>query len=162
MISNWKRTAVMGAIGGAIATATVLATPSSGVTGIVLVRAAFAAMDAKAETDALEIELRTNGPAEVVVNHNKMTVGGTSGWHTHPGPTLVSVKTGALTLYNADDPSCTPTVYPAGTGFVDPGGGHIHIARNEGAVDAEWYTTYILAPGQGTRLDAPNPGNCAF
>src|SRR5687768_12573318 len=85
MISNWKRSAVMGAIGGAIATATVLATPSSGVTGIVLVRAAFAAIDAKAETDALEIELRTNGPAEVVVNHNKMTAGGSSGWHTHPG-----------------------------------------------------------------------------
>lgn len=162
MISNWKRIAVLGGVGGVIAAAGVLATPASGVSGIVLVRAAFAEMDAKTQTEALDVKLKSTGVLDVVVNQNSMTVGGSSGWHTHPGPTFVSVKTGALTLYDGDDPNCTATVYPAGTGFVDPGGGHVHLARNEGAVAAEWFTTYIVPRGEGTRLDAPRPGNCAF
>lgn len=162
MTSRWKRLAAIGGLTTAAAAGTVLATPAVGTSGIVLVRAAFDEIAAKAETDTYEAELRTKGFVDVVVNHNKMAAGGTSGWHTHPGTTIVSIKSGSLTLYDADDPTCTARVYGAGTGFVDPGGGHVHIARNEGQAEAEWYSTYIIPRGGATRIDASNPGICAF
>lgn len=162
MSYTWHRPVVVGGLCALAAVGTVLATPAIGVSGIVLVRAAFGEIDVKAETDTHEVELKTKGQSDVIVNHNKMAAGGTSGWHSHPGPTFVSIKSGSLTLYDADDPTCKGTRYPAGTGFVDQGGGHVHIARNEGAVEAEWYSTYIVPRGAGTRTDAPNPGVCAF
>jgi len=86
-----------------------------------------------------------------------------TGWHTHPGPTLVVVKSGTVTYYDGDDPSCTPHVVPAGEGFVDPGGGHVHIVRNEGTIPAQVFATRIVPAGEtGTRKDVPAPGNCPF
>src|SRR5262249_10295837 len=37
-----------------------------------------------------------------------------------PGPVFFTVKTGTLTVYEGEDPSCTPLVFPAGTGAVGP------------------------------------------
>jgi hypothetical protein len=82
----------------------------------------------------------------------------------NPGPLFVTVVSGALTLYDGDDEECTPHTFTAGQGFVDPGFGHVHIARNESTtVSAELYASYLNVPPGGLfRLDAPNPGNCAF
>jgi len=74
---------------------------------------------------------------------------------------LVVVKTGALTFYHGNDPTCTGTVRPAGTAFVEADG-DVHIARNEGAVEATLVATFFVPAGSPTRLDAPAPGNCAF
>jgi quercetin dioxygenase-like cupin family protein len=93
---------------------------------------------------------------------NKFAPGGQSGWHTHPGPSLITVKAGTVTAYSGDDPSCTPHVYAAGTGFIDPGGGHVHLLRNEGSVEAETVAVQILPAGAERRIDAPIPGNCPF
>ncbi len=87
--------------------------------------------------------------------------GRTFGWHSHPGPSIVVVKSGTLTLYHGDDPSCTPQPVPAGTGFVDDGG-DVHVVRNEGAVDAVVYVTSLVPKGAGRRIDEPSPGNCPF
>jgi hypothetical protein len=53
------------------------------------------------------------------VLQNTIVPGGTFGWHSHPGPSLVIVKSGTATFYHADDPTCTPHVVPTGSGFVD-------------------------------------------
>jgi hypothetical protein len=37
------------------------------------------------------------------------------------GPVFVQVVSGTLTLYQGDDPTCSPTVIAAGNGFVEPG-----------------------------------------
>ena len=65
---------------------------------------------------------------------NTIAPGGTFGWHSHPGPSLVIVKSGTATFYMADDPACAPHVVPAGSGFVD-NGQDTHVVRNEGTVD---------------------------
>ena len=75
---------------------------------------------------------------------------------------MVVVKSGTLTLYSGDDPSCHGTAYTAGKAFVDPGDGHVHIARNEGADPAEVWVTYLLPADALPRLDAADPGNCSF
>src|SRR5262252_9879728 len=67
---------------------------------------------------------RTKGLSDGAVFSNVWQPGGTTGWHTHPGHTLIFVTAGAVTQYQADDPSCTPHVYSAGMSFVAHGGQH--------------------------------------
>lgn len=102
--------------------------------------------------------------AEFAVQQVTIAPGGTTGWHTHPGPVLVLVKSGELTLYDGNDKNCRGTTYKAGQSFVDSGFGHVHLARNEGASNAEFYPVYLApAPaGQPLRIDAPSPGTCSF
>src|SRR4051794_31976669 len=79
-----------------------------------------------------------------------------------PGPSLVTVKAGTITRYEGDDRSCTPEVLTAGQSFVDPGGDHVHILRNEGTVPAETIAVQIVASGAPRKIDMPAPGNCPF
>ena len=67
-----------------------------------------------------------------------------------------------MTNYTSDDPSCTPHVYNAGSGFVDPGGHDEHILRNEGSVVAETIAVQFLPKGATRRIEEPDPGNCHF
>ena len=89
--------------------------------------------------------------------------GGHSGWHTHPGPAVFTVRTGTLTMYEGDDPSCAPHVFPAGTGSIEADtGDHIHMLRNETATVAETIVTFLVPVGAPIRTDLPAPGNCSF
>ena len=69
---------------------------------------------------------------------------------------------GTVTAYEGDDPICTPTVYTPGMGFVDPGGDHVHVLRNEGSVEARTITVQLIPAGATRRIDAEAPGNCPF
>ena len=84
-----------------------------------------------------------------------------SGWHSHPGPVFILVKSGEMTFYESDDPTCTPIRKKAGEGFLDMGD-HAHIARNESGARAENVVTYFVPPGAPLRTPESNPGNCAF
>jgi quercetin dioxygenase-like cupin family protein len=141
---------------------TALATPIIGVDTTNLALGTFeTGLDATSATDALDVELRSSGPTDVYMLENKIAPGGTYGWHSHPGPSIVVVQSGALTLYRANDPSCTPQVFMAGSGFVDQGG-DVHVVRNEGTVDAVVYVTSIIPKGAGRRIDELDPGTCGF
>jgi quercetin dioxygenase-like cupin family protein len=140
---------------------TVLATPPSGVIGTVFAVAQFDEIEAKTLSSKWQARISTKGETDVHVLENRIAPGGSFGWHSHPGPSLVSVKTGALTLYRGDDPSCTPEVIPAGSGFVDDGG-DVHLVRNEGSVETVVYVTSLTPRGAARRIDEPSPGNCPF
>ena len=88
--------------------------------------------------------------------------GGHTGWHTHAGPSLITVQAGTATAYEGDDPTCTPRVYAAGSGFIDQGDGHAHILRNEGDVELVTVAVQILPAGAERRIDTPDPGTCPF
>lgn len=105
---------------------------------------------------------KTKGLSDVYVQSNVWQPGGTTGWHTHPGHSLIIVTEGTLTVYDGDDPTCEPAVYTVGMGFVDPGGGHVHIIRNEGDVPAGTIAVQLIPDGAVRRIDAPDPGNCPF
>jgi|SRR5215211_97917 len=145
----------------AYAAGTVLATPPSGVIGTVFAVAHFDEIEAKTLSSEWQARISTKGETDVHVLENRIAPGGSFGWHSHPGPSLVSVKTGALTLYRGDDPSCTPEVIPAGSGFVDDGG-DVHLVRNEGSVETVVYVTSLTPRGAARRIDEPSPGNCPF
>ena len=115
----------------------------------------------QSKADGYDVELKSHDNTDIVVSNIVIDPGGTSGWHTHPGPALVVVKTGAVTFYHGDDRSCTGTRHPAGTAFVEAGG-TVGIARNEGTGEATVVATFLVPTGIPARLDAARPGNCAF
>lgn len=84
---------------------------------------------------------------------------GTSGWHTHPGPVVVSVVAGELELVNARD--CVARRYGPGEAFVDPGQGNVHIATNTSTTDqAVAYATFFGVPAGGSPTIMVPPVNC--
>jgi hypothetical protein len=116
---------------------------------------------------------KTKGPTDLYVQSNvwapvNSTTGAvaSTGWHTHPGHSLIIVTSGTLTEYDED---CTPHVYtfvpgqPAPT-FIDPGRDHVHIIRNEGAAPASDIAVQLVPydPNKANRrIDAPAPANCS-
>lgn len=144
-----------------LVTGAAFATSGSGVTNTGLGAGTLEEVDVKVKTGEWELELKTEGPSELGVSELKIVPGGHSGWHSHPGPSLVIVKSGTLTFYRGDDSTCTGRLQPAGSAFVDPGG-VVHIARNEGSVDLVLLTTRLIPSGAAARIDEPDPGNCSF
>lgn len=134
---------VMAAVGVAVCAANVLATPQQGVTTTQLVK-------------------QPMGLIDLYVVRNTFAPGGTSGWHTHPGRSFIEVTQGEITSYDGDDPTCSPRVYTAGEGFVDPGNGHVHMLWNRTGKPAETIAVQMIAPDAPRRLDRPTPGNCPF
>ena len=87
--------------------------------------------------------------------------GGSTGWHTHPGPVFITVLEGSVTFYEADDPTCTPKVVYAGEGYVDTGRGH--YGRNETGAPAKDVTVILAPVGQPFRGELPAPSPyCGF
>ena len=141
-----------------------LATPGSGVVTNIVSRATVAdALNVKFKNPLADFEmrLRTKGPADFISQQVTFAPGGTSGWHAHSGPALVSVTSGTATFYEADDPNCSPIVVHAGTAFVEQGE-DVHIARNEGTTNLVFNILYITPVGAAQRVDEPSPGNCPF
>ncbi|HWQ24866.1 MAG TPA: hypothetical protein VNK94_12235 [Gaiellaceae bacterium] len=140
-----------------IVAASALATSGSGVGADILARGTLGGH--------FKLKLRdSSNTGDVVVQKVVIAAGGYTGWHSHPGPAIVIVKSGSFTLYDADDRSCTGKTYQAGAVFVDAGYGHAHFGRNEGTLNTELWVTYLDVPvGASPRLDvSPSPGNCAF
>ena len=163
--------AAITAVGALVAAALLMlpaqATPPSGVTTTILGVGRFAEIDAKAKTDInsgtptefWKARIRTKNSSDLHVLQNTIAPGVTFGWHRHPGPSLVIVKSGTATFYLAADPACTPHVVPAGSGFVDQGQ-DVHVVRNEGSVDLVTVVVSLVPAGFERRIDAPSPGTC--
>ena len=137
----------------------VQATAPSGVVGTNLAVGSFGPIDAKTLTSDWQARIDTKGDSDLYMVQNVFAPGASFGWHSHPGPSLVIVKTGALTLYQADDPTCSPHVVPAGSGFVDDGH-DTHLVRNEQSVETVVYVVSLVPHGATRRIDEPAPANC--
>lgn len=166
---KWSLALLLGVLGVAVYVGNVLATPPSGVSTTVFGVGRFDDIDATtktdinsgARTDFWQARIDTKGASDLHVLQNTIAPGGTFGWHSHPGPSLVIVKSGTATFYLGDDPTCTPHVVPAGSGFVD-NGDDVHVVRNEGSVDLVTVVVSFVPAGFARRIDQPSPGNCSF
>jgi hypothetical protein len=116
--------------------------------------------DGNSKREVWMSQQRTKGPSDLYVQSNLWRVGGTTGWHTHPGHSLVTVTAGAVTNYDGDDPTCTGKVYTVGMTFVDHGGDHAHLVRNEGFVDATTTAVQLIPADAIRRVDVAE-GNSA-
>lgn len=155
------------------------ATPASGFSGVTLAKGKLGQFEVfndfvlpQLSDDDRKVWMslqKTRGDSDLYIQSNTWKAPQPSqpvpntGWHSHPGHSLIIVTAGILTDYEADDPTCTPHVYTAGMAFVDPGGKHAHIIRNEGNVVAQSIAVQLIPAGQPRRIDlATSPGNCPF
>lgn len=143
-----KRLSIVGAVvAWALSAVTVLATPGSGATSSILAWQTF-------DTVA------TSQPAgrESVIQDVTIAPTGHTGWHSHPGGTVIFVESGTFSFY---DSNCVKTVTPAGRGAVEAGGG-VQLAQNEGTVPLVLTVVYldIASPDGPVRTDAAAP-SCA-
>jgi quercetin dioxygenase-like cupin family protein len=106
------------------------------------------------------IRIRQGEGQSTVVARFAIAPGGTTGWHSHPGKTLVLVTAGEFTLYRDRDGDCRTRTYEAGQGFVEPPTS-VHKGVNEGDVPVELTAVFFRIPADGTtRIDKPDPGVC--
>ena len=151
----------------------VLATSAAGFVGTTLARGRFGDINVfnhlvpkgKSQQRGSDVWLslqKTKGLSDVYVQNNVWAPAGSTGWHTHPGHSLIIVTAGTVTTYEADDPECTPHAYTVGMGIVDPGGGHVHNIRNEGTEEARTITVQTIPADAVRRIDAADPGHCPF
>lgn len=99
---------------------------------------------------------------DVFVQHVRLGPNTPTGWHTHPGPALVTVVKGSLVYEDAAAANrCRRLVYAAGEGFVDRGFGHVHRAT-AGLDGVDFYVVYLLPPASATHVvPASAPAECA-
>lgn len=141
--------------------ATVQATPGSGVVSTPLGKGRIEDIAAQVKTGDWKIDIDSKGVSDVAVTEHRLDPGDYFGWHSHPGPSIVVVRSGTLSFYRGDDETCTAIPRPAGTAFVDPGG-TVHTARNEGTSEVVVLVTALMPTGAIGRIDEPNPGHCPF
>ena len=99
---------------------------------------------------------------DVAVNQNTIQPAGYSGWHSHPGTTVVAVQSGQLTLFSERiaGGKCRVRTYSAGQVFLEHPKNEYN-AVNTGAEPAVVAVTFFNVPHLGSsRIEQTNPGNC--
>jgi quercetin dioxygenase-like cupin family protein len=155
-------TAIGALVAAALIVVPALATPASGETPRLLAPVGqFDEIKAKAKSGDWEAKIKTKGLTDVHVVEVTIQPGGYLGWHSHPGPRFLVVKSGTATNYMGDDSTCTPQLIPAGSSLFEPAG-DVHNLRNEGSNPLVYVTVQFVATGAPRRIDEPSPGNCPF
>ena len=96
------------------------------------------------------LQLKTEGaPSDFIVQDVALAPGGYSGWHSHPGPVLITVKEGTASWYDAD---CVLHVYTPGMAFIEDAN-VVHNVRNESTTEVlRLINTFIIPTGaQGAK-----------
>lgn len=73
----------------------------------------------------------------------EITAGGETGWHGHPGPSVVVVVAGTLTVtHEMPGGRCMSEQWLPGQAYFHTGG--IHNFENDSATTADFYVTYFV------------------
>jgi len=145
---------VVAVIGAAILTVTIglatvaFASPSSGT-----IAGSFIATGSMKTGMGLAVHPGTN----TIVAQYTFGPHSSTGWHSHPGKTLVVVQSGTFTVYHDD---CHAMTYGPGSSFVELPSS-IHVGRNETGSDVQLGVVYFDVPiGASPRIDQPQPDGC--
>ena len=143
MLNTYRRIVLVGAItaGAALSPGIASATPSSGVSGVIISKS-------------------TVGGRDYILRQITIQPGGSTGWHYHDGTLYAVVEAGTLTHTESD--CVTTATYHQGAFFVEQSGAtNVHIGRNLGTTPVVLDVVYVDPAGSPLAEDAPNPG-CAF
>jgi quercetin dioxygenase-like cupin family protein len=152
--------AVVAAVAGS-AVATTGGPPSSGgPTGVTIDPLVQARIGHAVRVHSDGIRIRTKPRRELLTASITVDPGGSFGWHTHPGPVIVALASGTLTLYEIHHRRCDRERITPGKAFIEDGG-HLHLARNEGTEPVRIFATFLAATGTDEFLTPkPDPGVC--
>jgi quercetin dioxygenase-like cupin family protein len=109
---------------------------------------------AQGSSDENTVNLHVKGPSDVLQTLLVFQPGAGTGWHTHPGPVVAVVKSGALTETHSN--GCV-TVHPAGSAFFETKG-EVHNAVNQTSGVTEVYATFLSPAGAQPLMPASDPG----
>lgn len=150
------------------------ASPASGFTGTTLAKGSFAEFLVVNHLTRKELQKyaagfagdtwlsleKTQGPSDLYIQTNTWQPGGTTGWHRHPGHSLIIITSGQVTQY---EPDCTSHLYGPGTAngptLVDTGNDE-HLIRNEGSLAATGFAVQLVPNSAQRRIDEPVPDTC--
>ncbi len=102
--------------------------------------------------------INVDDPSRTVVVRFTAQPGAQFPWHSHTGPVVVNVVSGALTYVDAE--TCVEHTYTAGQAFVDPGQGHVHTAFNPTSTPTVFVATFFAAPATGPLNVPAEPADC--
>jgi quercetin dioxygenase-like cupin family protein len=111
---------------------------------------------------ARSFEVHQRRGNDVAVNQITVQPAGFSGWHSHPGTTVVAVQSGQLTLYSERiaGGKCRVRTYTAGQVFLEHPKNK-YQAVNTGSEPYVIAVTFFNVPhGGSSRIDQADPGNC--
>jgi quercetin dioxygenase-like cupin family protein len=162
-VNNVKHALVMAAVAVLMTSGLVQATSPSGLSSSLLARGSWDQQERSELARSIVKMNSTNGGAgrdarsDVAVVRAEIAAGGTTGWHTHTGPSVIVVASGELTVYEADKGRCEIHRETAGHAFVHTADTHTFV--NHGSVPVVFFVTYF-APSGPLLVDAPDPGVC--
>ena len=109
---------------------------------------------------SFEVDQRAGN--DVAVNQNTIQPAGFTGWHSHPGITVIAVQSGQVRLFSGriTGGRCRARTYPAGQVFLEHPKNE-YDAVNIGTEPAVSAITFFNVPhGGSSRIDQIDPGNC--
>ena len=101
------------------------------------------------------LQIKSEGaPSDFIMQDVALAPGGYSGWHSHPGPVLITVREGTASWYDAD---CVRHIYTVGMAFIEEAGAN-HFVRNESTTEnLRLNNTFIVPTGVAQRIDESAP-----
>jgi quercetin dioxygenase-like cupin family protein len=106
------------------------------------------------EVDANGIEFSSRKNARVIVQTVDFDGGGNSGWHTHPGLTVVTVVDGSVVDHSRCD---APVVYTANQSFIEEPNTPGFVENASATVQAHVVATLIVPDGMAPRTNVEAP-----
>jgi quercetin dioxygenase-like cupin family protein len=160
MHSRWipglAATVVLAVAGGALASHVAQVDPATVPTGFLAAHNSIREVPVSALARAV-----TPDGTDAFIQHVRLGPNAATGWHTHPGPAIVTVVNGSVTYEDAEANRCIDTTYAAGEGFIDRGFGHVHRAI-AGADGVDFYVVCLLPRGTATHVIPANaPAECS-
>lgn len=113
------------------------------------------------EIESRDFELEAEEPIDVAIVGARLAPGDETGWHTHPAPSVVTVKPGspALKLIYVRRGRCRVKIYQPGEGFVHPAGPH-NFVNTSTTAPLDFGVAYFVPVGS-TLLTNVSPPNCS-
>jgi quercetin dioxygenase-like cupin family protein len=99
--------------------------------------------------------LHMKGATDVLQTDLIFQPGATTGWHIHPGPVVVVIKTGALTEIQSN--GCVIVHNAPSAFFENPD--EVHNVVNQTGVVTEVLATFLSPVGTQPLIPVPDPGN---
>lgn len=153
-----RRAIAAATVAAALASGVALAThESDGLSSTLLARGGWDRADRTEFLAALAAQGRAPA-SEVAVIKATLATEGYTNWHGHPGPSVVVVTAGELTVFEPTaGGGCAAVAYGVGDAFFHGAGNHDF--RNLGSVTAEFYITYFVTSWPPL-IHTEDPGTC--
>ena len=138
-----------------IAPSLAFGTPPAGVISNVIIAQGATLGSVKERADvggSWAVQLEDKGQSEFYFQDLTVGPGGYTGWHSHPGILLITIKEGSVDFYDKD---CAKHTYATGQSFTE--GAEPHTAMNRGTGNARLLVAYIIKKGEPRRIEAPQP-----